>query len=139
MLHAVIRTFHLLFVAFVTLAPFTSNRALLVLHALIVPFLWLHWLLNDDTCALTVLENRLRGVSNDSSFFHALVSPVYKIRDSTVRALCWGATLALWGLTLRKVGWDDVVLELGLPRRWTLLFYRCIYFMTKDSVGRVTT
>lgn len=112
----VIRALHLALLGFVALAPFTSNRTLLVLHVLLVPFLWLHWALNDDTCALTLLENRLRGVSSEQSFCHALVSPVYKIRDGTARAVCWVASVALWLLAVRKVGWEDVVAELGLRR-----------------------
>lgn len=113
-LPCLVRALHLCFVAFVAVTPFTDHRGLLVLHALVVPFLWLHWVLNDDTCALSVLENRLRGVSVDQTFVHALVSPVYKIRGSTTRLACWAASLALWGATLRKVGWADVVAELGL-------------------------
>lgn len=112
---AVVRALHWLFVAFVALAPFTSSRRLLVLHAFIVPFLWLHWVLNDDTCALTLIENRLRGVTNGQSFFYALVSPVYRIRDSTLRAACWLASVGLWLLTVRKVGWHDVMSELFGP------------------------
>lgn len=112
----IVTALHWLFVAFVVAAPFTSHRGLLVLHATVVPFLWLHWVLNDDTCALTEFEKHLRGVSNDRSFFYALVSPVYKIGDGWVRAACWAATAALWGVTLSKVGWADVVAELGLPR-----------------------
>lgn len=114
----IVTALHWLFVAFVVATPFTPHRGLLVAHVVLVPFLWLHWLLNDDACALTELEKHLRGVSDDRSFFHALVSPVYKIGDGGVRAACWLATAALWGVTARKVGWADVVAELGLPRAW---------------------
>lgn len=108
----VIRGLHLLLVAFVVCAPFTSSRPLLVLHALTIPFLWLHWVLNDDTCALTVLESRLRGVRGESTFAHALVAPVYALPDGATRVACWLATAGLWALTLRKVGWRDVTAEL---------------------------
>jgi hypothetical protein len=108
---------HWLFVAFMVVAPFTSSRPALVLHAIVTPFLWVHWALNDDTCALTLLEKRLRGVDDGDSFFHAVVSPVYKIRDGDVRALCWAASALLWAVTLTKVGWADVLAELGWRRR----------------------
>lgn len=108
-----IRVLHILFVMFMVAVPFTTHRSLLVLHLVITPFLWVHWLVNDDTCALTLVESRLRGVPHTHSFFHALVSPVYKIADADVRVACWAASLGLWLLTLTKVGWADVVEELA--------------------------
>jgi hypothetical protein len=45
---------------------------------------------------------------------HALVSPVYKIRDAHVRLACWMGSLALWLVTLSKVGWGDVLSEMGM-------------------------
>lgn len=110
---------HVAYVAFVALAPFGSNRTLLVLHALTTPMVWVHWLLNDDQCALTVLEKAVRGVDDDRSFFHALVSPVYKVRDADLRAACWVASLALWAVTVSKLTWTDVVDELApAGTRW---------------------
>lgn len=105
----VVRALHVAFVAFMALAPFSGDRVVLVLHLVTTPFLWVHWLLNDDTCALTLLESRLRGVPAEASFVHSLVGPVYKLRDGDVRVACWVASVALWAVTLRKVGWRDVV------------------------------
>lgn len=94
---------HMLFVVWVIVVPFTHNEPMLVLHLIVMPFLWFHWLLADDTCALTLMERHLRGVSSDESFFHNLVSPVYKIRDQDMRTISWVASVVLWLLTLRKV------------------------------------
>lgn len=106
---------HWAFVLFMVWAPFSSSRTALVLHLILAPFLWLHWLLNDDTCALTLLEKRLRGLQDDSkSFFYALVSPVYKVRDRDVRAMAWLLSVALWFVTLSRVRRADVLDVLGL-------------------------
>ena len=94
---------HVLFVAWVVVAPFSRDAFTLVLHLIVMPFIFLHWATNDDTCALTLLERRLRGVDADHSFFHNLVSPVYKIRDEQLRPALWCAALALWLITLSKV------------------------------------
>ena len=94
---------HIVFVAWVVLVPFTNNEPMLVLHLIVMPFLWFHWMLGDDTCALTMMERHLRGVPSEDSFFHNLVSPVYKIRDQDVRTVSKVASVALWLLTLRKV------------------------------------
>jgi hypothetical protein len=99
---ALVSAVHVALVAFVVVAPFSENPTALVLHLVGVPFLWLHWLLNDDTCALTVLERAVRGVDARDSFVHAIVSPVYKIRDDTVRRACWVGSLALWLVTVSR-------------------------------------
>lgn len=105
---------HMAFVGFMIWAPFSSNRAALVMHLVLTPFLWIHWVLNDDTCVLTALERKLRGLSDDSSsFFYKVVSPIYKISDEHVRLACWLASAALWLVTASKVSWPDVKAVLG--------------------------
>lgn len=94
---------HILFVLWVLVVPFTNNEPMLVLHLFVLPFLWFHWWVNDDTCALTLAERSLRGVPSEDSFFHNLVSPVYKIQDSDVRSASWVISILLWLVTLAKV------------------------------------
>lgn len=108
-LAALVSLLHAAFVVFMVWAPFSGNRTALVLHLLVTPFLWLHWLLNDDTCVLTLVEKQLRGCEDSSSFFYALVSPVYRVRDEQVRVGVWVASALLWLATLRHVGWADVL------------------------------
>lgn len=106
----VVWALHLALVAFMVLAPFSASRAVLVAHLVLTPFLWLHWLLNSDACALTLLEQQLRGgVPATQTFMHALVSPVYRPSDAGVRALSWAASVLLWLVTLARVRWSDVV------------------------------
>lgn len=80
---------------------------MLVLHLIMIPFLWMHWLLNDDTCALTLIEQKLRGLDasdcKKKSFFFNLVSPVYKIKDDGIRKAAWMASIGLWLVTVSKV------------------------------------
>ena len=98
---------HILLVLWVIVTPFTNNEPMLVLHLLMIPFLWMHWLLNDDTCALTLIEQKLRGLDPsecaEKSFFFNLVSPVYKIQDDAMRQVAWIASIGLWMVTLGKV------------------------------------
>lgn len=98
---------HILLVVWLVVTPFTQNEPMLVLHLIMVPFLWFHWILNDDTCALTLIEQKLRGIDpsecSEKSFFFNLVSPVYKIQDDAVRKISWVLSIALWLVTLSKV------------------------------------
>lgn len=99
----VIWLLHLLFVLWVVIVPFTNSSYMLVLHLILMPFIWCHWLLNSDVCALTLAERYFRGVDSTESFFHNLVSPVYTLSDSSVGRLAWIVSIALWTLTLTKV------------------------------------
>lgn len=99
----IVRILHILFVLWMILIPFSNNEPMLVLHLIVSPFLWLHWLTSQDACSLTLLECYLRGVPSDQSFFHSVVSPVYKIQDETIRGIAWVASIGLWLVTLSKV------------------------------------
>lgn len=89
----VIKILHAAFAFLNVMAPFSDSQDLLRYHAVVMPFLFLHWITNDDTCALTLLETRLRGIPKRQSFFHNLVGPVYKFRATT---LVWVLSLVLW-------------------------------------------
>ena len=102
-------TLHVVLVLFVALTPFLASSTgstsdLLVLHAIVCPFLILHWLTSTDGCVLTLLETRLRGLETVSeSFMHRLVKPIYVIDDAALRYLVSGITMGLWILTLRRL------------------------------------
>lgn len=100
----VIWLLHMLFIVWFIVTPFTTNPNMLTLHLFTGPFLWLHWIVNNDACSLTLLEMKLRGTTDCSeSFFHQLVSPIYKIRDEEIKPYVWMATIILWLVTLSKV------------------------------------
>ena len=99
----IICVLHALFLAWMAFTPFTSNEPMLVLHAIVTPFLWFHWWINSDVCALTLAEQYLRGVESKESFFYNLVSPIYKIEDEHIRQFSWVASLVLWLVTISKI------------------------------------
>ena len=97
-----VRVLHILVVAFVLLAPFSDNASVIRTHVWLVPFLWVHWLLNDDSCALTVLECKLRGVPVGKSFVHDIVSPVYRLGQTSASSLAWVATFLAWTVAMAR-------------------------------------
>lgn len=99
----IVRIAHLSFVAWMIYAPFSNDRHVLLTHAVMCPFLVLHWITNTDGCVLTLLEKKLRGVDDDQSFVHSIVSPIYKINDSELKKIVLGVTLVLWIITLAKL------------------------------------
>ena len=100
----VIRAIHIVFIAWVVYAPFSGNDQFLLMHAVICPFLMLHWMTSSAGCALTLLEKRLRGLEDDGeSFVHKIVAPIYVIDDATLKLVVFGATMGLWIVTLSKL------------------------------------
>lgn len=98
-----VRVLHTALVALVVLGPLVNN--LLTLHAVLVPFLWLHWVTNEDACALTELEKRLRGVDDTGTFVHSVVGPVFRAgrSDAAWSRACWVVSAAAWVVTMVRL------------------------------------
>ena len=99
-----------MFVLFVVVAPFTSSTYLLFLHFIFVPFMVLHWALNDNTCILTVIERKLRkeiyGETNDDDCITCkLIEPVYDFRSNyqTFSTIIYTITILLWLISAGKL------------------------------------
>ncbi|KAF6252664.1 hypothetical protein COO60DRAFT_1643783 [Scenedesmus sp. NREL 46B-D3] len=101
---ACVRAVHIALMAWVVLVPWVGSCDAALLHALMMPFLFLHWALNDDACCLTWLECTLRGVPVSSSFVHSLVSPVYKFpSEHAASSAVWAAAVGLWLVGLYRL------------------------------------
>jgi Na+/H+-dicarboxylate symporter len=94
---------HMAFVVMNVLIPFVGTDELLKYHAIVIPFLYLHWVTNEDTCALTVMERAARGCGKERSFFHHLVSPVYKFHQDGVDVFIWLVSFFLWTISMVRV------------------------------------
>ena len=84
--------------------PFSSNVKFLKMYSVIIPFVFFHWAINDDTCALTLLESQLTGVKEKHTFFGRLMSPIYnmdnKMAGQTVKTILF----LLWLMVQLKLG-----------------------------------
>lgn len=96
LLASLIWVLHMALLAFVVFGPWTSDKLLLLLYMMSIPFIQLHWVTNNDTCALTIAECKLRGVRPERSFFHSLVSPVYNLHQETESIALWVVSFVLW-------------------------------------------
>ena len=102
-LSVAIQIIHFFIVAFFVLAPFTNDVGAWALHAMLVPLLYLHWTLNDDTCALTVLECWVTGKEKHQSFVHSIVGPIYNVDPKYINTFTSIAPLLLWVISLLKL------------------------------------
>lgn len=112
---------HLIFVLFVVLTPFIGNNYFLILHAITVPFMMAHWYMNDNNCALTLMEKKVREAMNgeppdpDDCFTYNLIAPVYdfKKNNSNNSIIIYIITMLLWFITLYRLynNWRDGKLQ----------------------------
>lgn len=59
-----------------------------------------HWMMNDQTCCLTLLEKMFRGTEHDSeTFFGNLMGPIYSANSNTYS---WIIILVLFIYNLKK-------------------------------------
>lgn len=100
----IIRFLHLCLILFVVLTPFLKTPwTIAVLHATTIISLLAHWYVDQDTCALTLLESLITGEPHNTSFMHQLVSPIYKIQDDRIKQIVWYVTPLLGLLSLFKL------------------------------------
>ena len=83
----IIRLIHIIFVIFVLFGILFNDPLLLLLYLATLISLQLHWYTNNDVCFLTLLERILLGKTNEESFMHQIVSPIYKIPDKSLAYL----------------------------------------------------
>mgnify|MGYP000906962922 CR=1 FL=1 len=84
----IISILHVLLVAYMVSIPVFPNVTtdLLLLHIALIGSILFHWALNNDVCALTLLEQRVYpDTPKEELFMQRLVSPVYTVTNQTVR------------------------------------------------------
>jgi hypothetical protein len=85
---ALIKLLHFLFIMFIILGPFILHTKLQLQFYLIVSgFTMIHWILMQDKCALTLLEQFISGRHSDETFIGKIVKPVYNITSKEIFAI----------------------------------------------------
>ncbi|ABU44084.1 hypothetical protein PBCVNY2B_608R [Paramecium bursaria Chlorella virus NY2B] len=106
MLTYIISLIHLLIVIWALTAPFI--KCLRPSYILLMPFIVIHWILLDDTCILTIIENNLRGCSREETFMYRLVGGIYNLPDGIFGKLIWIYVIVTWLYSINKVTWDEL-------------------------------
>ena len=94
-----IRLIHYALILFSIAAPLTNNEIWLTLHAIAIPSILMHWVMNENMCALTLLESQLTGNSRDKTFIGQVLHPLFEIKDGIIYALAVGA----WFVSIYKL------------------------------------
>lgn len=103
-----IYSIHIILIASIAIVPFIGSPYFLLLHSIFVPFLIFHWLLNNNTCILTTIEKKLRGVKDDDTekcISCKLIDPMFMFvanRKST-SAMIYYIVISLWLISFIKL------------------------------------
>ena len=103
-----ITVLHVLVIIFVLGAPFSDSNYLLVMHLIIVPFILLHWVLNNNTCSLTVAEKFIRdttagdNMDKEDCFTYKFIAPIYDFNknNNNYSSFTYILTIGLWLTTV---------------------------------------
>ena len=106
-----INILHIIYIIFVLAVPFTNSNYLLLLHSMIVPFMLLHWYLNNNVCALTILEKYIREcitgipVPDAESWFSNLVNPVFDLTltNKDLEIPLYIISIGVWSISVYKL------------------------------------
>ena len=105
-----VKLVHVIFVLCVLLVPFFGSREDLELYTLIIPFLLLHWTLNNDICALTELEKVVKGTNDtNKTFMGKVIGPIYKLDDTVVNEMAKMISFMLWAFVMFKLHRKDYI------------------------------
>ena len=102
-----IYVFHIMVVLFVLFAPFTNIPSLLILHITLGLSLIVHWKMNSNVCALSVLESQLRGMDRSDTFTHKFIAPLYEISDHEWNVIIHIITWVVMGISAYNLYHSD--------------------------------
>ena len=99
---------HLVLFMAVLVIPFLKNTQLLEMYSILIPFIFYHWSVNDDTCALTQMEMYVTGNSKEETFFGRIMGPIYKMDDTDANNLLKTLMFGLWLFVQYRLGRIDL-------------------------------
>jgi len=108
-----ISVLHLIVIIFVLAAPFSNSNYLLSLHAILVPFILLHWWMNNNTCSLTVAEKFIRQraygetANENDCFSYKFIAPIYDFNKNheSYSTFTYMLALSLWAVSMYNLSW----------------------------------
>ena len=95
---------HVLIVIAGIVIPFVGTPQILSMYSLVIPFLFYHWAVNDDTCFLTQVEVLVTSKPKERTFMGRLVGPIYNLSDNVIGKLMKTLLFGLWFFVQFKLG-----------------------------------
>jgi hypothetical protein len=91
----IISILHTALVVYLLSVPFLSDSVdILLLHVAILGSIIFHWALNNDVCALTLLEQQMYPeTKKDQLFVQRFVGPVYLMKNAHIHTATYALLL----------------------------------------------
>lgn len=108
-----INIIHLIVIIFVLATPFSNSNYFMILHIIVVPFIILHWILNNNTCCLTVMERYIREttmgtkINKEDCFTYQLVAPIYDFskEHESFATIIYILTISVWLISVYNISY----------------------------------
>ena len=106
-----INILHLIIIIFVLAVPFSDSNYLIFLHIIIIPFIMIHWVFNNNTCCLTVAEKFIRQktigtkIKEEDCFTYQLIAPIYDFNKNheAFATFIYILTTCLWLISVHSM------------------------------------
>ena len=99
---------HLVLFIATLVIPFLKNTQLLEMYSILIPFIFYHWSVNDDTCALTQMEMYVTGNTKEETFFGRIMGPIYMMEDTEASKILKTVLFSLWLFVQYRLGRIDL-------------------------------
>jgi hypothetical protein len=114
----IVQIIHIIIRIFIVVVPFIGDEYWLTLHLITIPFIMMHWVVNQTVCVLTEIESAVRGcprvdtfigqivipIYKNESFVGTIISPFYEIKDKdTEKKAVWIGLTLLWLITFFRL------------------------------------
>lgn len=107
----IIFTIHLIFLGWILVTPFLNDRRQLEFYSMVIPFIFYHWSVNDDTCALTQAEMMVTGKNKDETFMGRVVGPIYKMEENDINKMTKTLFFFLWAFVGFRLGHFEMFMD----------------------------
>ena len=99
-----INIIHLIVILIILIIPFSGSNYYLFSYIILVPFIILHWVLNNNSCCLTLMEQRVREritgepVDRNETYMHKLIGPIYDFKkdNNDLSFYIYAGSIFLW-------------------------------------------
>lgn len=94
---------HFIGIIWMIIIPFQDEVNLLVVHVSASLSILIHWLANDNTCFLSMVEAKIRGIPKNSGFIHSLIAPIYDMNKIQINCFAYAALFLLAIISIYKI------------------------------------
>lgn len=98
--------FHVLFLIVALVVPFTNSNYFLMMYIITIPFIMIHWICQDNTCMITLVEKQIRGSQNEC-ITCKLIEPIYDFPKNYKKygLVIYGVTIVLLLVAISKLSY----------------------------------